>query len=345
MLSAQSTPTPGAVVRLRQRSWLVTGVVGAPTSLQSALVQLACLDDDAAVEVLTVLWAHELDAEHLPESPSLLRPGAALDPPARFGAYLHAMRWNTVTSTDPRLLQAPFRAGIDLKAYQLEPLRKALELPRVNLFIADDVGLGKTIEAGLVMQELVLRQRVDRILVVCPPAVTLQWQDELAQRFGLSFAIYDRAFISARRRERGFGVNPWTTHPRFIVSYALLRGARGRGGGAQHLELLINAMGDKAPRTLLVLDECQHQRLQHRTGQRFLLQIIPRLVANLALPITGQRHHAKARQQRRISWILLFSRQSSRRCCILLIAFQATCQRVVVIIVSPVVAHAKHHWI
>ncbi|MBL8618915.1 MAG: DEAD/DEAH box helicase [Deltaproteobacteria bacterium] len=258
MLQPPPPPSPGAVVRARQRSWLVTGVVPGSRHLESALVHLACLDDDAAGEALSVLWSHELDAELVPDSPELLRPGAPLDPPARFGAYLHAMRWNTVTSTDPGLLQAPFRAGIDLKPYQLEPLRKALALPRVNLFIADDVGLGKTIEAGLVMQELVLRQRVDRVLVICPPAVTLQWQDELAQRFGLRFALYDRAFISARRRERGFGVNPWTTHPRFIVSYAMLRGARGRGGAAQHLELLLSALGEKAGRTLLVLDEC-HQ--------------------------------------------------------------------------------------
>ena len=51
----------------------------------------------------------------------------------------------------------------------LEPLRKALTLPRVNLFIADDVGLGKTIEAGLIMRELLLRQKVQRVVVVAPP--------------------------------------------------------------------------------------------------------------------------------------------------------------------------------
>ena len=53
-----------------------------------------------------------------------------------------------MTSTNPKLFQAPYRAGIEVKAYQLEPLRKALLMPRVSLFIADDVGLGKTILQG-----------------------------------------------------------------------------------------------------------------------------------------------------------------------------------------------------
>ena len=58
------------------------------------------------------------------------------------------------TVTDPSLFQAPLQAGVKIDAYQMEPLRKALLLPRVNLFIADDTGVGKTIEAGLVVREL-----------------------------------------------------------------------------------------------------------------------------------------------------------------------------------------------
>ena len=128
-----------------------------------------------------------------------------------------------MTATDARLFQAPFRAGIKLMNHQLIPLRKALTLPRVNLFIADDVGLGKTIEAGLVLQELILRQRVEFVLIICPAAVSLQWRDEMNKRFGVRFELINRAFVQRRRQERGFGVNPWSTHNRFIVSHQTIR--------------------------------------------------------------------------------------------------------------------------
>ncbi|TVQ92961.1 MAG: helicase [Deltaproteobacteria bacterium] len=257
MIDLPPTPAPGQVVRVRQRRWLVEQVDTPSYTRHSPLVRLSCLEDGSTGEAAEVLWHHELDAQIEPETPRLSAPGGQIDDPVLFGAYLNAIRWNAVTSTDRRLLQAPFRAGIDLKEYQLEPLRKALELPRVNLFIADDVGLGKTIEAGLVLQELLLRQRIDRVLVVCPPAVTVQWQEELEQRFGLRFALYDRDYVTARRRERGFSINPWTTHSRFIVSYARLRGTRKRHSN-QHLELLLSALKSWGGRSLLILDEC-HQ--------------------------------------------------------------------------------------
>ena len=88
-------------------------------------------------------------------------------------------------------------------AYQLEPLRKALRLPRVNLFIADDVGLGKTIEAGLIARELLLRKKVREIVVACPPSMILQWREELDSRFGLRFEILDKEYLQRVRRERG----------------------------------------------------------------------------------------------------------------------------------------------
>src|SRR5262249_60226395 len=142
--------------------------------------------------------------------------------PRLFSASRRPPGGNSVPATNPRLFQAPFRAGIRIDAYQIEPLRKALLLPRVNLFIADDVGLGKTIEAGLIARELLMRKKVREIVVACPPSVLPQWQDELEQRFGLTFEVLDRDYVARVRRERGYGINPWTTHARFLISHRLL---------------------------------------------------------------------------------------------------------------------------
>jgi superfamily II DNA or RNA helicase len=222
-VSLDIPPAPGEVVRVRQRRYLVEGVTPPPDPGEQTLVRLSCLEDDAEGEELEVLWEKELDAERL-HGPDWGRLAAGqFDNPRYFSAYYHTLRWNSVTSTDPLLFQAPYRAGIRIDAYQLEPLRKALLLPRVNLFIADDVGLGKTIEAGLIVRELLMRQRVRRIVVAAPPSVLLQWKEELDQRFGLTFVVFDRDYVRRMRQERGFAVNPWATHSRFIVSHHLLR--------------------------------------------------------------------------------------------------------------------------
>src|SRR5262249_41434780 len=169
-----------------------------------------------------VLWEAELDAEVLSGCGWDHLAQRGFDPPRLFSAYLHTLRWNCVTATNARLFQSPFRAGIRIDAYQIEPLRKALLLPRVNLFIADDGRLGKTIEAALIARELLLRKKVRDIVVTSPPSVLPQWQDELEQRFGLVFEILDKDYIIRIRRERGYGTNPWATHTRFLISHRLL---------------------------------------------------------------------------------------------------------------------------
>src|SRR5690242_2767650 len=215
-------PRPGEIVSVRQRQYLVEEVLPPDSVGHATVVRMSCVDDDAQGEPLEALWELEPDAVILTGAGWDRLSGRGFDPPKLFSAYLHTLRWNCVTATNPRLFQAPFRAGIKIDAYQIEPLRKALLLPRVNLFIADDVGLGKTIEAGLIARELLLRKKVRDIVVACPPSVLPQWQDELEQRFGLGFEIVDRDFVQRVRRERGFGVNPWTTHSRFLVSHRLL---------------------------------------------------------------------------------------------------------------------------
>jgi superfamily II DNA or RNA helicase len=241
-------PSLGQVVKCRTRAWLVDAVEPSPHGTK---VSLACLEDDAQGEELEVLWEVELDTQVVDREAWKTIGRKGFDEPRHFSAFVRTLRWHCVTATDPKLFQSPFRAGIRLDAYQLEPLRKALLLPRVNLFIADDVGLGKTIEAGLIASELLLRRRVRDIVVVCPPSMVPQWQGELESRFGLVFNTLDRLAMERIRQERGWAVNPWSVHPRWLVSSKLLIDETYAGP-------LRDWLGTLRPGSLLIFDEAHH---------------------------------------------------------------------------------------
>ncbi len=191
------------------------------------LVSLVSVEDDATGEELEVVWEIEPGTAVIERAELPAIAADRLDDPAELDAFLDAVRWGAVTSADQRSLQAPFRSGITIEDYQLEPLVRALRMPRTTLLIADDVGLGKTIEAGLVVQELLLRHRARTALVVCPAALQLQWRDEMREKFGLEFRIVDRAMLGQLRRARGVGANPFAHFPRLIVSIDWLKGELG----------------------------------------------------------------------------------------------------------------------
>jgi superfamily II DNA or RNA helicase len=267
-------PEAGQIVGVRQRRYVVDEVVAPQAGDDATLVRLSCVDDDAQGQPLEILWEKEVDPEILSVEAWRDLATRGFDPPRTFSAYLHTLRWNCVTATDPRLFQSPFRSGIRLDAYQLEPLRKALLLPRVNLFIADDVGLGKTIEAGLIARELLLRKKVHDIVVACPPSMLLQWRDELETRFGMVFQILDKDYIARVRQERGYGVNPWTTHSRFLVSHRLLI-------DEAYTATLRDWLGDFRPGSLLILDEAHHAAPS--SGARYAIDSkITRAIRDLA---------------------------------------------------------------
>jgi superfamily II DNA or RNA helicase len=254
-------PEIGQVVRCRDRIWAVNEATAsslpadpiAGTEPQH-LIRLSSLEDDGFGDELTVIWEIEPGTEIIPHQ-ELPRPDLDhLDPPERLDAFLDAVRWGAVATADSKALQAPFRSGITIEDYQLDPVVRALEMPRANLLIADDVGLGKTIEAGLVVQELLLRHRARTVLVVCPAGLCVKWQEEMRDRFGLEFRIVNTDAVRQLRRDRGVGANIFTSFPRLIVSIDWLKDRR-----AQSLldEVLAGVDHRRAPRRfdLLIVDE------------------------------------------------------------------------------------------
>jgi superfamily II DNA or RNA helicase len=218
-------PEQGQLVEVRKRQFVVAEVARSalPTDGRAAqhLVSLTSIEDDALGEQVQVVWEIEPGARVL-ERAGLPKP-EGFDDPERLEAFLHAVRWGAVTDADYQALQSPFRSGITIEDYQLDPVVRAIQMPRANLLVADDVGLGKTIEAGLVIQELILRHRARTVLVVCPASLQLKWHDELRDKFGLEFRIVDTDLLKELRRSRGIHVNPWTHFPRLITSIDWLK--------------------------------------------------------------------------------------------------------------------------
>jgi SNF2 family DNA or RNA helicase len=297
---------PGSVVRCRTRRYLVEDVQP-PMHRKlpeggDRVVTLACMEDDAIGQRLTVFLGSEVDFEPLAECSWEAVTQRGFDEPRQFAAYLNTLRWNCVTATDAELFQAPYRAGIDVKAYQLEPLRKALLMPRVGLFIADDVGLGKTIEAGLILREMLLRQRIRRVVISCPPSVLRQWEEEMASRFGLAFTVMDRTYVAKVRQERGYGTNPWSTGSRFLISHALLRNP---DYATPLISWLDQGRGDEeqAPlQNLLILDEAHNaapasNSLHYAIDSgltRSLRDLAPRFEHRLFLSATPHNGHSNS---------------------------------------------------
>lgn len=253
----------------------------------------------------SLLWEREPFARLLP--PSAL-PEPDSDEPMEHNdlrALLRACRWSArMPFIDPdgsgpmdRLpISSPFHGAVQVEDYQLVPLLKALRMPRVSLLIADDVGLGKTIEAGLILSELLLRRRIRRVLIITPASLRLQWRDELWDKFSLSFDVVDRDATIQLRRQMGLDANPWRSFSRIITSYHYLkqpdvleqfRSASRSDSHASHL-----------PWDLLIVDEA-HNLTPVPVGEesdlcKMLRQITPLFEHRLFLTATPHNGHTRS---------------------------------------------------
>jgi hypothetical protein len=175
-------PEQGALVDVRQRRYVVVEAQRSTLTFDPLrpegliphhLVTLASVEDDAFGEEIQVIWELEPGARRA-ERVVVPTPDG-FDSPERLDAFLNAVRWGAASSADVRALQSPFRSGIEIEDYQLDPVVRAIQMPRANLLIADGVGLGKTIEAGLVAQELILRHRARRSTPPSPACRRCLW--------------------------------------------------------------------------------------------------------------------------------------------------------------------------
>jgi hypothetical protein len=260
--------------------------------------------DDQLPRDEKLIWELE-PASRLLEPTALPNVGASDPMPAQdYDALLRAARWSAATPfIDPdgsgplgrNPVASPFHGAVQVDDFQLVPLLKALRMPRVNLLLADDVGLGKTVEAGLILTELLLRRRVQRVLILTPAALRLQWRDEMRDKFSLGFDLVDRDETHALRRRLGMDANPWRSFSRIIASYHYLRqgdvleqflAACRTPEGSPHL-----------PWDLLIVDEC-HNLMPSAFGDdsdlcRMLRLLAPQFEHRLFLSATPHNGHTR----------------------------------------------------
>lgn len=221
--SAAFTAAPGSVVLVRDAEWLVTKVDQATDGFFVHVIGLSELVRDTEATFSTgiddVVTVDPANVRVVPDGSSNFR---------RSRLWLEAtLRKTPVAATDPDLSVA--RGGLsDPLDYQFKAVRKALDPDKLRprVLLADAVGLGKTIEIGMILAELVRRGRGERILIVTPKHVLEQMQMELWTRFALPFVRLDSTGIQRIRQVLPGNRNPFTYYKRVIISIDTLKSDR-----------------------------------------------------------------------------------------------------------------------
>lgn len=265
-------PSPGAVIQVRSTPWKVLGI----KTQKLGYRLLFCKGISGITKGKEASFIFELEP-----SLKVLEPAEiALIPDQSSGLmdtklYLAAsFRTTPTTSRKPLTLG---RAAIDDLSFQHEPVNMALNQDRVRLLIADDVGLGKTLEAGLITSELALRGRAKRILVVTTRSMLVQFQKEFWTRFAIPLARLDSAAIRRMRNKIPAHYNVFDQFDRSIVSIDTLK-----------RDSQIRAAIEESYWDLIVIDEAHNAadrgKNSGKTAQRAkLAQLLARKADSLLL--------------------------------------------------------------
>jgi len=267
----QANFLPGNLVRARGREWVVQSD-SQPDWLR--LRPLGGADDDI------IALIPELELQPV-ESATFPWPD-----PSRPGNHAAALLLRDALRLKLRAGGGPFRSfgniAVEPRAYQLVPLLMALRLSTVRLLIADDVGIGKTIEAGLIVRELMDRGEISRLAVLCPPHLVEQWQSELQERFHLQAVALTAASASRIERNLPHGASLFDHHPVVVVSLDYIKSER-------HRDYFLAI----APECIIV-DEAhtcatggQGKQLRHQLLQRLVADDERHLIMLTATPHSG----------------------------------------------------------
>ncbi|MCL6483170.1 MAG: DEAD/DEAH box helicase, partial [Janthinobacterium lividum] len=216
-MSGQASFQPGSLVSARGREWIVL-----PQSSTDTLYlrPLGAAEDDATLIYLPI--------ELHPVGPATF-PWPRIEQASNFAA---GQLLRDALQLKLRTGAGPFRSfgniAVEPRAYQLVPLLMALKQDVVRLLVADDVGIGKTIEAALIVRELLDRGEISRLAVLCPPHLCEQWQRELKERFHINAVVVRNT--TASRLERGLPANQsvFEAYPFTVVSLDYIKSDRRR---------------------------------------------------------------------------------------------------------------------
>lgn len=251
---------PGSLVRARGREWVVQN------DSRRDWLRLRPLSgaEDESIALIPELELHPVEPASF-EWPD----------PAHAGNHAAALLLRDALRMTLRAGAGPFRSfgniAVEPRGYQLVPLLMALRLSTVRLLIADDVGIGKTIEAGLIARELMDRGEIARLAILCPPHLVEQWQSELEARFNLHTIALTSASASRIERELPHGVRLFDHHPVVVVSLDYIKSER-------HREQFLAA----APECIIV-DEA-HTCASSGAGKQLRFELLQRLARD------AQRH-------------------------------------------------------
>ncbi|MFF4480240.1 helicase-related protein [Streptomyces sp. NPDC001520] len=220
------TYTPGSLVTARGREWVVL-----PDSEPDLLVLRPLGGSDDDISAVFPAFEQVRDAQFAPPSPADLgdqRAAGLLRSSLRIGFRSGA---------------GPFRSlagiAVEPRAYQLVPLLMALRQQTVRMLISDDVGIGKTIEAGLIAKELLAQGEAKGLAVLCSPALAEQWQEELRTKFGIDAELVLSSTVSRLERGLDLGQSLFDRYPHVIVSTDYIKSTRHRDDFVRHCPDLV----------------------------------------------------------------------------------------------------------